>query len=49
MKLSTEAGRASQANSFVEHIKKMHKKRDKGFEEEFKVTEARHCYTSIVN
>ena len=29
----------------MERVKRMHRKRDKGFEEEFKVTEAQHEYT----
>ena len=33
-----------QENQFVEHVKRMHRKRDKGFEEEFKVSEAQHEY-----
>ena len=34
--------KAFQANQFVEHVKRMHEEKDKGFEEEFKVTEAQH-------
>ena len=30
--------KAFQANQFVEHVKRMHEEKDKGFEEEFKVT-----------
>ena len=44
MKPITEAGSAYEANSFVEHVKKMHKERDRGFEEEFKVNETVHDY-----
>ena len=44
MKPITEATRAYEANTFVEHVKKMHKERDRGFEEEFKVNEATHNY-----
>ena len=35
--------KAFQANQFVEHVKRMHEEKDKGFEEEFKVTEAQHA------
>ena len=34
--------KAFQANQFVQHVKRMHKEKDKGFEDEFKVTEAQH-------
>ena len=34
--------KAFQTNQFVEHVKRMHKEKDKGFEEEFKVAEAQH-------
>ena len=44
MKPITEAARAYEANAFVEHVKKMHIERDRGFEEEFKVNEAMHNY-----
>ena len=44
MKPITEAARAYEANNFVEHVKKMHKERDRGFEEEFKVNNATHNY-----
>ena len=47
MKPITEAGRAYEANTFVEHVKKMHKERDRGFEEEFKVNEAAQLYIII--
>ena len=47
MKPITEAARAYEANTFVEHVKKMHKERDRGFEEEFKVNEATHNYIYI--
>ena len=42
LKPITEAAHAHayEANTFVEHVKKMHKERDRGFEEEFKVNEA---------
>ena len=43
----TEAGLADEANNFVEHVKKMHKERDKGFEEEFKVNETANNYIII--
>ena len=44
---NTEAARAYEANNFVEHVKKMHKERDRGFEEEFKVNEATQLYIYI--
>ena len=47
MKPITEAARAYEANTFVEHVKKMHKERDRGFEEEFKVNEATQLYIYI--
>ena len=45
MNLRAKASSAFQANQFVEHVKEMHQKRDKGLEEEFKVTEAQHELT----
>ena len=36
--------KAFQTNQFVEHVKRMHEEKDKGFEEEFKVPEAQHEY-----
>ena len=44
MKPITEAARVYEANKFVEHVKKMHIARDRGFEEEFKVKETTHNY-----
>ena len=44
MKPITEAACAYEANNFVEHVKKMHIERDRGFEEEFKVNETAHDY-----
>ena len=49
MKPITEAACAYEANTFVEHVKKMHKERDRGFEEEFKVNEATNNYIYIYN
>ena len=46
MKPITEAARAYEANNFVEHVKKMHKERDRGFEEEFKVSDTVQHYIS---
>ena len=37
-----------EANNFVEHVKKMHKERDRGFEEEFKVNEIKHDYNKLI-
>ena len=48
MKPITEAGSAYEANNFVEHVKKMHKERDRGFEEEFKVNETVHNYKYVI-
>ena len=47
MKPITEAARASEANTFVELVKKMHVARDRGFEEEFKVNKATHNLYNI--
>ena len=38
--LRAKASSAFQSNQFVEHVKEMHQKRNKGFEKEFKETEA---------
>ena len=45
--LGTEAGCAFQASDFVEKVKAMHEERDKGFEEEFKVTQRQHKYSVL--
>ena len=42
MNLRAKTSSAFQSNQFVKHVKEMHEKRDKDFEEEFKVTEAQH-------
>ena len=42
MNLRAKTDGAFQSNQFVKHVKEMHEKRDKDFEEEFKVTEAQH-------
>ena len=34
--------KAFRTNQFVEHVKRMHEEKNKGFEEEFKVAEAQH-------
>ena len=36
-------------NQFTEHVKEMHVERDKGFEEEFKVTESQSCVCTGVH
>ena len=35
-------------NQFIEHVNEMHVERDKGFEEEFKVTESQSCVCTSV-
>ena len=42
MNLRAKTNSAVQSNQFVKHVKEMHEKRDKGLEEEFKVSEAQH-------
>ena len=45
--LGAEAGCAFQASNFVEQVKEMHEERDKGFEEEFKVTQSQHKHSVL--